>query len=222
MAKSMVEGRPLKLILQFAFPLLLGNLFQQAYNIIDAAIVGRVLGANALAAVGATSSVQFLILGFCFGCMGGFAIPVAQRFGAKNYESMRRYIYLGGCLTVVLMLILTVSCSLLTNQILHLLHTPEDIYAGAYDYILVLFLGMPFTLGYNFLSSILRAVGDSKMPFIFLVIATVINIALDLYFIIGLGLGCMGAALATIIAQGISAICCLIFIRSKTYQNIDH
>ena len=215
MAKSMVEGRPLKLILQFAFPLLLGNLFQQAYNIIDAAIVGRVLGANALAAVGATSSVQFLILGFCFGCMGGFAIPVAQRFGAKNYESMRRYIYLGGCLTVVLMLILTVSCSLLTNQILHLLHTPEDIYAGAYDYILVLFLGMPFTLGYNFLSSILRAVGDSKMPFIFLVIATVINIALDLYFIIGLGLGCMGAALATIIAQGISAILCLIFIRFR-------
>lgn len=215
MTKSMTEGKPLKLILEFAFPLLLGNLFQQAYNIIDAAIVGRVLGSGALASVGATSSVQFLILGFCFGCMAGFAIPVAQRFGAKDYSAMRRYIFLSGILTLVLMAIMTTSCTLLTHQILHLLSTPESIYQGAYDYIFVIFLGMPFTLAYNLLSSILRAVGDSKMPFVFLVIATVINIALDLFFIIGLGLGCMGAALATIIAQGVSAICCLIFIRFR-------
>lgn len=174
MAKSMTEGKPLKLILQFALPLLLGNLFQQTYNIIDAAIVGRVLGAKALASVGATSSVQFLILGFCIGCMAGFAVPVAQRFGAGDYKSMRRYIYLSGILTVGLMVILTVTCSFLTNQILHLLSTPASIYQGAYDYIIVIFLGMPFTLAYNLLSSILRAVGDSKMPFIFLVIATVI------------------------------------------------
>ncbi|MBQ1472457.1 MAG: MATE family efflux transporter [Lachnospiraceae bacterium] len=215
MAKSMTEGKPLKLILQFALPLLLGNLFQQTYNIIDAAIVGRVLGAKALASVGATSSVQFLILGFCIGCMAGFAVPVAQRFGAGDYKSMRRYIYLSGILTVGLMVILTVTCSLLTNQILHLLSTPASIYQGAYDYIIVIFLGMPFTLAYNLLSSILRAVGDSKMPFIFLVVATVINIVLDLFFIIGLGWGCMGAALATIIAQGVSAICCLIFIHFR-------
>ncbi len=215
MAKSMTEGKPLKLILQFALPLLLGNLFQQTYNIIDAAIVGRVLGAGALASVGATSSVQFLILGFCIGCMAGFAVPVAQRFGAGDYKSMRRYIFLSGVLTLGLMVILTTSCSLLTHQILHLLSTPASIYDGAYQYIIVLFLGMPFTLAYNLLSSILRAVGDSKMPFVFLVIATVINIALDLFFIIVLGWGCMGAALATIIAQGISALCCLIFIRYR-------
>ena len=215
MAKSMTEGKPLKLILQFAFPLLLGNLFQQTYNIIDAAIVGRVLGANALASVGATSSVQFLILGFCIGCMAGFAVPVAQRFGAGNYHSMRRYIFMSGVLTLGLMAVLSTGCSLLTHQILHLLHTPAAIYDGAYEYILVLFMGMPFTLAYNLLSSILRAVGDSKMPFIFLVIATVVNIVLDLFFIIVLGLGCMGAALATIIAQAVSVVCCLLFIHFR-------
>lgn len=208
----MTEGSPVRLILSFAFPLLVGNLFQQMYNLVDAAIVGRFLGTEKLAAVGASSSVQFLVLGFCIGICCGFGIPVAQQFGAKEYGRMRRYIFNGALLTVGFGVLLTLFCVWQCSGVLHLLSTPEGIYTDAYRYLLIIFLGIPFTLLYNFLSAILRSVGDSRTPFLFLAVSTVLNIVLDLVCIIVLELGCAGAALATVAAQAISGIACLFFI----------
>ena len=213
--KSMTEGNPLKLMLQFALPLFIGNLLQQTYNIIDAAIVGRFLGQDALASVGASSSVQFLVLGFCIGICCGFAVPVAKWFGARDYDRMRNYIFQAMILTVGIAVVLTAVCAILCPQILHLLSTPEDIYDGAYQYLLVIFLGIPATLLYNFLAGILRSVGDSKTPFLFLACSTVLNIFLDLLCIIVLHWGCAGAAIATITAQAVSGILCLIFIHKR-------
>jgi len=215
MTKSMTEGRPLTLILQFALPLLVGNLLQQTYNIIDAAIVGQILGADALASVGASSSVQFLVLGFCIGICCGFGVPISKSFGAGKHEEMRNLIFHAMVLTGVFAVILTTVCALLCPQILHLLSTPEDIFAGAYQYLLVIFLGIPFTLLYNLLSSILRAVGDSRTPFLFLAFSTVLNIILDLFCIIVLKWGCAGAAIATITAQAVSGILCYVYIRKR-------
>lgn len=137
MAKSMVSGKPLSLMLQFATPLLLGNLLQQTYNIIDAAIVGQILGDKALAGVGASSSIQFLVLGFCMGCCAGFGVPVAKYFGANNLHKMRKYIFNGAVLTGIIALIVTIVCSVCCNQILHLLSVPQDIYDKAYAYLIV-------------------------------------------------------------------------------------
>lgn len=212
MARSMTEGRPIALILKFAFPLLLGNLLQQTYNIIDAAIVGRVLGADALAAVGATSSVQFLVLGFCTGICCGFGIPLAQYFGAGDGDKMRRCIYNSVLLTAGAALIVTSVCAVCCPMILRALSAPDEIFRDAYIYLLIIFLGIPFTLLYNLLAAILRAVGDSRTPFIFLAISTVLNIILDLCFIIVFGLGCAGAAAATITSQAVSGILCFVYI----------
>ncbi len=212
MAKSMTEGRPLPLMLQFAVPLLIGNLLQQTYNIIDAAIVGRILGTGALASVGASSSVQFLVLGFCIGSCVGFGVPVAKSFGAGKYGEMRDYIFNAMALTGVLAVLMTVVCALLCPWILHILSVPEEIYENAYQYLLIIFLGLPFTLLYNLLSGILRSVGDSRTPFIFLAVSTVMNIVLDLFCIVVLKWGCAGAAAATVAAQAVSGILCLIYI----------
>ena len=142
----MIKGNPLKLMLQFAFPLLLGNLLQQTYNIIDAAIVGQILGAKAMASVGASSSIQFLVLGFCMGSCTGFGVPVAKYFGAEKIEKMRDYIFNGTVLCAGIAVILTALCSVLCPQILHILSVPEDIYDNAYSYLLIIFLGIPFTI----------------------------------------------------------------------------
>ena len=208
----MTQGNPLKVMLQFAFPLLVGNLLQQTYNIIDAAIVGQSLGAQALASVGASTSVQFLVLGFCMGSCTGFGIPVAKYFGAGDLKHMKNIIFNGAVLTAVIAVILTVLCTLLCPWILQVLSVQSDIYANAYSYLMIIFLGLPFTLLYNYLSSILRAVGDSRTPFLFLAFSAVLNIFLDLFFILIAGWGCAGAALATIAAQAISGILCLIVI----------
>ncbi len=216
-AHSMTEGKALPLILKFSLPLLAGNIFQQMYNLVDAMIVGRSLGPNALGAVNASASVQFLVLGFCIGCTSGFAVPVAQKFGAKDEEKMRRYVHHSLILTAVIAVVLTLITALLTGQILHLLQTPKESFRDAYDYLFVIFLGIPFTLLYNLLSSILRAVGDSKTPFLFLVISTCLNVGLDLLCIMVFHLACMGAALATILAQAISGILCLFYMKIK-YQ----
>ena len=175
----MVKGNPLKLMLQFALPLLIGNLLQQTYNIIDAAIVGQILGAKALASVGASSSVQFLVLGFCMGSCTGFGVPVAKYFGADDLEKMRNYIFNGAVLVAAIAVVVTGTCSILCPQILHLLSVPEDIFEGAYAYLIVIFLGIPFTLMYNYLSSVLRSVGDSRTPFIFLAFSACLNIFLE-------------------------------------------
>lgn len=211
----MVKGNPLKLMLQFALPLLIGNLLQQTYNIIDAAIVGQILGAKALASVGASSSVQFLVLGFCMGSCTGFGVPVAKYFGADDLEKMRNYIFNGAVLVAAIAVVVTGTCSILCQQILHLLSVPEDIFEGAYAYLIVIFLGIPFTLMYNYLSSVLRSVGDSRTPFIFLAFSACLNIFLDLFCIVVLKWGCAGAAIATILSQAISALLCLFFIMKK-------
>ena len=211
----MTTGNPLQLMLQFAMPLLLGNLLQQTYNIIDAAIVGQILGTKALAGVGASSSVQFFVLGFCMGCCAGFGVPVAKYYGANDLDKMRNYIFNGALLTGGIAVILTTLCSILCPWILHTLSVPSDIYDNAYAYLLIIFLGIPFTLLYNYLSSILRSVGDSRTPFMFLAFSAVLNIFLDLFCIVILKWGCAGAAIATITAQAISGILCLVYMFRK-------
>ncbi len=210
--KDMTVGSPLGLMVSFAVPLLLGNLFQQLYNMADAAIVGRILGSKALAGVGVSSSVQFLVIGFCLGVCSGFGICVAQRFGARDMADMRRYVYHALILTAIIALVVTTATAILTPQILHLLNTPDDIYKEAYDYLFVIFLGIPFTMLYNVLSAILRAVGDSRTPFIFLVISTILNIAMDVFFILVLKMGVLGASVATVTAQALSGILCAVVI----------
>lgn len=212
---NMTTGNPLKLMMQFALPLLMGNLLQQTYNIIDAAIVGQILGAKALASVGSSSSIQFLVLGFCMGTCAGFGVPIAKYFGAGDLEKMKKYVFNGAVLTAGIAAIVTVICSVFCHQILHMLSVPGDIYKNAYAYLLVIFLGIPFTLLYNYLSSILRSIGDSKTPFLFLAFSAVLNIFLDLFCIVVLKWGCAGAAIATITAQAISGILCLVFIARK-------
>ena len=215
MSTSMVKGSPLKLMLRFALPLLIGNLLQQTYNIIDAAIVGQILGASALASVGASSSVQFLVLGFCMGSCAGFGVPIAKYFGAGDQKKMRDCVFNGAVLTAAIAVILTTACALLCHFILHILSVPADIYTGAYQYLIVIFLGIPFTLMYNYLSSVLRSVGDSRTPFLFLAFSACLNIILDLFCIAVLHWGCMGAAIATVTAQAVSGILCLVFITKK-------
>lgn len=215
MTGNMTEGKPLALIFRFALPLLIGNILQQTYNVIDAAIVGRILGSDSLAAVGASSSVQFLVLGFCMGICCGFGIPLAQAFGAGDMKRLRKFIFHGYLLTGAAAVLITGLCAAFCSGILKLLSTPEDIFGNAYIYLLIIFLGIPFSLLYNFLSAVLRAVGDSRTPFAFLAISTVLNIILDLVFIVCFKWGCGGAAAATVTAQAISGICCFVFIRKN-------
>ena len=215
MSTSMINGSPLKSMLRFALPLLIGNLLQQTYNIIDAAIVGQTLGADALASVGASSSVQFLVLGFCIGICAGFGIPVAKYFGAGDYHKMKQYVYNGALLTACAAAIVTAACVLLCGWILRILSVQPDIYGNAYAYLLIIFLGLPFTLMYNYLSSILRSVGDSRTPFLFLAFSAILNIFLDLFCILVMHLGCAGAAIATITAQAVSGLLCIVFIAKK-------
>lgn len=207
----MTSGRPFPLILNFAIPLLLGNLLQQTYSLMDAAIVGKFLGINALASVGASTSVIFLILGFCNGCCGGFGIPIAQKFGARDYSTMRRLVAVSLQLAAVMSVVIAIVTSLFCSGILRMMQTPENILEGAYYYLMITFIGVPCTFFYNLLSSIIRALGDSKTPFWFLLFSTVLNILLDLFCILVLDWGVAGAAIATVVSQGVSAMLCYIY-----------
>lgn len=215
MKGNMTEGNPFGLIVRFSIPLLLGNLFQQTYNMVDAAIVGQTLGSDALAAVGSSSSVQFFVLGFVMGFAVGFSVPVSQRFGAKDYSGMRRFEFTGAVWAAIIAVIMTVATCALCGTILHGLQVPEDIFSMSYQYLIIIFAGIPFTVLYNYLSGILRAIGDSKTPFLFLATSAVLNIFLDFFCILVLHLGTAGAALATIVSQAISGILCLILIKKK-------
>jgi len=193
----------------------MGNMLQQTYSIVDAAIVGNFLGINALASVGASTSVIFLILGFCNGCCGGFAIPIAQKFGARDYSMMRRFVNVSLRLAGVMSVVIALVTCLLCGNILHWMATPDIIYDGAYIYLLITFIGIPCTFFYNLLSSIIRALGDSATPFWFLLLSTLLNIALDLLFIVVMGWGVEGVAIATLLAQGVSALLCFGYMRRK-------
>lgn len=214
-SKDMTQGPPLKLIFSFFVPLLLGMLFQQFYSMMDTVIVGKCLGVNALASVGSTGSVNFMIIGFCMGICNGFAIPVAQRFGAKDYHNLRKFVANSVWLAGAFAILMTAAVCYLCSDILQWMNTPEDIFQGAYDYIFVIFLGIPVIYLYNLLSGIIRSLGDSKSPLIFLIISSFMNIALDLGLIMIFQMGVAGAAWATVISQGISGCLCLAYMRKK-------
>lgn len=214
-SKEMTGGAVFPLIFSFTMPLLLGNLLQQTYSLIDAAIVGKFLGINSLASVGASTSVIFLILGFCNGCCAGFGIPVAQKFGARDYATMRRYVAVGLQLAAVMSVVIAAVSGFYCRGILRGMQTPEIIFDGAYDYLFVTFVGIPCTFFYNLLASIIRALGDSKTPFWFLLFSTILNVFLDLFCILVLGWGVMGAAIATVFSQGLSAVLCYLYMLRK-------
>lgn len=213
--RDMTEGAPLKLIIGFAIPMFLGFLFQQFYSMVDTIIVGKYLGVTALAAVGSTGSINFMINGFCIGVCSGFAIPVAQKFGARDYSGLRRFVANGAWLSIGVSVIMTAVVSSLCMDILVWMKTPEDIIYQAHSYIFVIFLGIPTTFLYNMTSGIIRSLGDSKTPVYFLLMASVLNIGLDLFMIVVMKLGPAGAAYATVISQGVSGILCLLFMRSR-------
>lgn len=215
MTKDMTKGSPMGLILGFSIPLLFGFLFQQFYSLVDTVIVGRFLGTENLAAVGSTGSVNFLIIGFCMGICSGFSIPISHKFGAGDYSGMRRVVANCIWLSIAFAAVLTVLTTILCRPILVMMKTPENILEGAYTYIWIIFLGIPTTFLYNMTSGVIRALGDSKTPVIFLIMASFINIGLDLFFIINLQMGVAGAAWATVISQGVSGLCCLLFIIKK-------
>ncbi len=213
--KNMTEGSPTKHILGFAIPMLMGMLFQQVYNFVDTIIVGRYLGVNALAAVGSTGSINFLIIGFCVGVCSGFTLPVAQRFGAKDYKGLRKFVGNSAVVATIIAIALMIVTSLLCRNILEWMRTPSDIIDDAYNYIVVAFLGIPITVAYNLLSGYIRALGDSTTPVIYLIISSFINIGLDILFIVPFQMGVSGAALATLLAQLVSAILCFLHIVFK-------
>lgn len=213
--KSLTSGSPTKLIIGFALPLLVGMLFQQFYSLVDTIIVGKTLGVDALAAVGSTGSINFMIVGFAMGICSGFAIPVAQRFGAEDYKSMRKFVANSVWLSIIISVTMTVVVVALTRQILVWMNTPANIIDQAYSYIVVIFAGIPVIFLYNMTSGIMRSLGDSKTPVYFLLLASVINIALDVIFIVYIGMGVEGAGYATIISQAISGVACLIYIIFK-------
>ncbi|MBR6766329.1 MAG: MATE family efflux transporter [Clostridia bacterium] len=215
MLQDMTTGSPAKKIILFTIPVLIGMLFQQLYSTIDSVIVGQLLGPNALGAVGATGSITFLVLGLAFGSCSGFAIPVAQEFGAGNMPGVRRcvanIIYVGAVISIVL----SVVTALLTRQILALLNTPADLMEDAYNYLFWIFAGLGAQILYNMLAGILRSVGDSRTPLVFLVISCVLNIFLDILFVGPMGMGTAGAAIATVIAQLVSGLLCILQIKRK-------
>lgn len=215
MTKDLTVGKPLKIIVNYMIPVFLGLVLQQAYNLVDTIVIGRFEGANALGGVGAASSLCLIVLGSVSGLCSGFCVPISNAFGAKEETRLRQYlahaIYLSAAVTVVLMFVFLTFC----GPILELMKTPEENFRYAYDYVQVYFMGIPFAVLYNLTSGIMRALGDSKTPLYFLVISSVCNIVLDLAFVVGLHKGVAGAALATLISQGIAGIACLIYMIKK-------
>ena len=210
LTRDLTEGSPLKRIVLFALPMLFGVLFQQFYSFVDTAVVGRYLGAERLAAVGATGSVNFLVIGLCLGLCSGFSIPIAQAFGAKDEREMRRCVFhavvLSGVLSVLFAVLSTVFC----KPLLRLMNTPEEIIDASASYISIIFAAIPCCVLYNMASGILRSLGDSRTPVVFLVMASLVNIALDLLLIIACGMDVAGAAVATAASQLLAGIGCVI------------
>lgn len=215
MIKDLTEGNPLKLVVLFCIPLLIGNIFQQLYNIADLVIVGRTLGVEAFAAVGATAPLFFLIMFVIVGLTNGFAVVTGQRYGAKDYEGVRKSTAVSLILSGIITLICTILFSLFMHPILKWMNIPQNIYQDAYCYIEIIVIGLITTTLYNLLSSIIRALGDSKTPLYFLIVASILNIILALIAIKIFNLGVGGSAIAVILSQGFSVILCIYFIKLK-------
>jgi putative MATE family efflux protein len=217
MTKDMTTGSPLKLILHFSIPLLIGNIFQQFYSMVDAIIVGRFIGVKALAAVGSTGAMFFLIMGFTLGITSGFSIIVAQRFGASDKDGLRKSVATSIILCSIITIIITAISMLTARPLLNLMNTPLDIIDDANSYITILYAGIVTTVFYNMISSILRALGDSRTPLYFLIVSSILNVILVVFFVVNLSMGVSGAAYATVISQGVSGLLCLIY-TSKKYR----
>lgn len=215
MVKDMTNGSPSKHILGFAVPMLFGMLFQQFYNLVDTIIVGKTLGVEALAGVGATGSINFMIIGFCMGVCNGFVIPVAQCFGAKKPADLRKYVFNGYICSIVFAIVLTLASVIFCRRILIIMNTPADIINHAYNYIVVIFIGIPTVFLYNMVSGVIRSLGDSKTPVVFLVLSSIINVVLDFFLILVCKMGVAGAGWATVTSQLISGLTCLIYMYKK-------
>ena len=215
MGKDMTSGSPLKLILFFAFPMLIGNIFQQFYNMADTLIVSQTLGMNALAAVGSTGSVNFLILGLAIGITAGLSVITAQRFGRKDTDGLRKSLGSSLIIITIASAILTYFATTNTREILELMQTPPEIIDQAYDYLVVIFGGIGVTVVFNYLSNILRAIGDSRTPLIFLIIASILNVILDYTFILVFNMNIEGAGYATVISQIVATLLCLVYIKRR-------
>ena len=215
MTKDLTTGSPVKLILQFAFPTYLGMMFQQFYSIVDTVIVGKLLGIGPLAGVGATGSLNFMVLGFCIGVCSGFAIPIAQKFGAHEHGQLRKYVASSFWLAGIFSLVLTVPVCVFCRPILELMNTPEDVFEYAYRYIFIIFLGIPAAFLYNILAGLLRSLGDSRTPVLFLALSSAMNIALDIITIRLFGMGVEGTALATVLSQAVSGIICFFYMKKR-------
>ena len=210
--RDITEGSPARNILNFALPLVLGYVLQHLYQVVDAAIVGRWVGVEGLAAVGASSSIMFLFLGFCNGACAGFSVPVAQAFGAKEYSLMRQYVANAIRIGIWISVLLTIPICVLCSPILRLVNVPDDIFHQAWIYLMLQFLGIPLAIAYNLLAGFIRSLGNSKEPFYFLLVSSATNIILDLIFVIVFRWGVFGAGFATLISQIVSASLCYSFI----------
>ena len=215
MIKDLTKGQPLKLILLFSIPLLIGNIFQQLYNIADLVIVGRLLGVEAFASVGAVAPLFFLIMFIIVGLTSGFSVITGQRFGAKDFDGVKNSVVISTFLSVFATLLFTIIFSIFMHPILNILNVPKNIYTNAYWYIEIVVLGLISATFYNLLANIIRALGDSKTPLYFLIVASVANIFLALFFIEILKLGVAGSAIAVILSQGLSVLLCLYFVKKK-------
>ena len=212
---DMTTGNPMNIIFNFTLPIFIGNVFQQFYNMADAVIVGKFVGNKALAAVGSTGTIMFLIYGFVVGMTAGFTVLTAQKFGAGDMPAMRRTVAGASFLSLLVGLVLTAAFMAFMKPWLTLMHTPEDIFADAYAYIMIISAGILAQMLYNLLASILRALGNSRVPLYFLILSALLNIVLDLVFIIVFHMGAAGAAAATVISQGVSGALCLVYIVKK-------
>lgn len=215
MITDMTTGNPLKHILLFSIPLLIGNIFQQLYNIADLVIVGRTLGVEPFAAVGAVAPLFFLVTFVIVGLTNGFAVITGQRYGAKDIAGVRNSVVVSSILSIIVTLAFSIICTIMMNPIMHWMNVPQNIYHNAFWYVEIITIGLIATTMYNMLASIIRALGDSKTPLYFLIIASIINIILALVFIQVFHMGVPGSAVAVILSQAISFILCLIFIKYK-------
>jgi len=212
MDQNMTQGKVFPILIKFALPIFIGNIFQQLYNMADTLIVGRFVSEKALAAVGSTGTIMFLIFSFSTGLTSGFTVLTSQSYGAKNYKRVRHSVANAIILSAIVTIITTVISVLSMGKLLTIMSTPTDIYNYAYDYIINISLGIFCSVFYNLGASILRSVGNSKIPLYFLIFSACLNVVLDLFLIIVFHMGTAGAAIATNISQGVSAIMCFVYI----------
>ena len=215
MIQDMTKGNPFRLILLFTIPVFVGNLFQTFYNLVDSVIVGQFLGVNALAAVGGTGSLMFLVLGWVNGMTSGFSILIAQSFGAGDDKRLRHCVVMSVYLCAAMAVVMTGGLLVANESILQVMNTPQEILGDSASYVGVIYAGLAATFAYNMLAGISRALGDSRTPLYFLVLSSALNILLDLLLVAVLPLGVAGAGYATVIAQTVSAVLCFCYIRKR-------